>query len=85
MGEPFGRTVWATIILFSQDKAIFDRLKIDNSRCIRCGTCVSVCPMNQISLWEAQAVPGGRCTMCYRCVSLCPVQAITLLGKRVSQ
>lgn len=64
-------------------KKYSSRLKIDGSRCVRCGTCVRVCPMKNISMGEDRAVPGGRCTMCYRCVSLCPAQAVTLLGRRV--
>lgn len=60
-----------------------DRLKIDGNACTKCGKCVKICPMRNLSLGERQALPGGRCTMCYRCVSLCPARAITLLGTRV--
>lgn len=60
-----------------------NQLKIDKSKCIGCGKCVSVCPMKNISLLGEQAMPHGKCTMCYRCISRCPAQAITLLGKRV--
>lgn len=60
-----------------------DKLKIDANKCVQCGRCVSLCPMQNISLKEGRMVPDGRCTMCYRCVSFCPAQAITLLGKRV--
>lgn len=67
----------------SKTKAYSDKLKIDRNRCIRCGKCVSLCPMKNISLKDGHAVAGGKCTMCYRCVSFCPAQAITLLGKRV--
>lgn len=60
-----------------------DKLKIHRSKCIRCGKCISVCPMKNISLKEGQIMPGDKCTMCYRCISFCPAQAITLLGKKV--
>ena len=52
-------------------------------KCIRCGKCISLCPMKNISLENGNTVSGGKCTMCYRCVNFCPTQAITLLGKRV--
>ncbi|MCI9443325.1 MAG: EFR1 family ferrodoxin [Oscillospiraceae bacterium] len=71
------------LYFYNKTKAYSDNLKIDGNKCIRCGKCVSVCPMKNISLKEGQAMPDGRCTMCYRCISLCPVQAITLLGKKV--
>lgn len=67
----------------NKTKVYSDKLKIDKSRCIRCGKCVSLCPMKNISLRDGNVVAGGKCTMCYRCISFCPTQAITLLGKKV--
>ena len=67
----------------NKTKTYSDKLKIDKNRCIRCGKCISLCPMKNISLENGNTVSGGKCTMCYRCVNLCPTQAITLLGKRV--
>ena len=67
----------------SKTKAYSDKLKIDKNRCIRCGKCISLCPMKNISLENGNTVSGGKCTMCYRCVNFCPTQAITLLGIRV--
>lgn len=60
-----------------------DKLKIDASKCIGCGKCEKLCPMDNITIKDKLAVSGDRCTMCYRCVNKCPKQAITLLGKRV--
>ena len=67
----------------SKTKAYSDKLKIDKNRCIRCGKCVSLCPMKNISLENGNTVSDGKCTMCYRCINFCPTQAITLFGKRV--
>lgn len=64
-------------------KEYSDRLKIDKAQCIRCGKCITICPMKNLCWKEGQVAPGGKCTMCYRCISFCPTQAITLLGKRV--
>ena len=61
-----------------------DKLKINKS-CIGCGLCVSLCPMENISMKNGKAAAGKRCTMCYRCISRCPEQAITLLGKEVKE
>lgn len=71
------------LYFYHKTRAYSNRLKIDKSRCIRCGKCALICPMKNISLTEGQAIPKGKCTMCYRCINFCPVQAITLLGKRV--
>ncbi len=71
------------LYFYNKTKTYSDQLKIDSSKCVGCGKCVSICPMKNISLREKKAVSGARCTMCYRCVNLCPQQAVTLLGKRV--
>ena len=60
-----------------------DRLQIDTSKCIGCGKCVELCPMQNITLVDDKAVSGNQCTMCYRCANRCSEQAITLLGKKV--
>lgn len=64
-------------------KEYSDKLKIDTEKCIGCGQCSKLCPMQNISMEEKKAVQGNQCTMCYRCISHCPVQAITLIGKEV--
>lgn len=60
------------------------QLKINKDACIRCGRCVSLCPMHNLSLDENGVSAGGSCTMCYRCISQCPGKAITLIGKKVN-
>ena len=60
-----------------------DRLQIDTSKCIGCGKCMELCPMQNITLVDDKAVSGNQCTMCYRCANRCSEQAITLLGKKV--
>ena len=74
-----GQRLW----FYGKTRHYSGKLKIDKDRCVGCGTCVSLCPMQNLSLRAGKAVPGGRCTMCYRCVSSCPRQAVTLLGKQV--
>lgn len=73
------------LYFYRKTQSYSDKLKIDAEKCIGCGKCVQLCPMNNIFL-DAEtnrAAPGTRCTMCYRCASRCPAQAITLLGKKV--
>lgn len=60
-----------------------DKLKIDVQKCIGCGKCQTLCPMNNISIKDRRATAGSSCTMCYRCISNCPKKAITLIGKEV--
>lgn len=59
------------------------KLKINSDKCVGCGLCVQLCPMNNITVANGKAVPSDQCTMCYRCINKCPKQAVTLLGKQV--
>lgn len=57
---------------------------IDKSICIKCGTCISKCPVGAINL-EAGSVDSRRCIACLGCVNNCPTQAMKMnfIGKPV--
>ena len=76
----FGQRLW----FFKKTAGYTDKLKI-SSACVGCGLCVSLCPMENISIENGVAVATDRCTMCYRCISRCPEKAITLLGGEVAE
>ena len=44
--------------------------------CTACGTCVSVCPMNNIELNDNKPIWGMDCELCLSCIQNCPVEAI---------
>ena len=44
--------------------------------CTACGTCVSVCPSNNIVLVNDRPVFQHRCELCCGCIHACPMQAI---------
>ncbi|MCR5200286.1 MAG: 4Fe-4S dicluster domain-containing protein [Saccharofermentans sp.] len=64
-------------------KEYSSKLKINADKCVGCGLCVKLCPMNNITVASGKAVSSNQCTMCYRCINKCPKQAITLLGKKI--
>lgn len=74
----FGQRLW----FYNKTTGYTDKIKV-NEDCIRCGKCVSVCPMGNLSIKDNRVVPGNKCTMCYSCISQCPQKALTLLGKTV--
>lgn len=45
-------------------------------QCDGCGTCVSICPVEDISLSGGKAVPGDVCIGCGCCANACPGKAI---------
>ena len=60
-----------------------DKFRVDEDKCIGCGKCEKLCPMNNIKIEDKKVVQNNQCIMCYRCINNCPKQAMTLLGKKV--
>ncbi len=51
--------------------------------CNRCGACVRLCPVKNLSVDESGIKQHDSCILCYRCVNACPKKAITaLLNKK---
>lgn len=75
----FGQRLWFGL----KTKDYTQNPKIDREKCVGCGKCERLCPMNNIRVENGKAVAGGKCTMCYRCFSECPQRAITIIGKQV--
>ena len=45
-------------------------------KCTSCGTCVEICPANNIELVDKKPVWLHHCELCCGCIHTCPVQAI---------
>jgi len=75
----FGQRLW----FYGKTMQYTDKLVIEESMCIGCGKCVTLCPMKNITVANKKASASNRCTMCYRCINTCPNKAITLLGRKV--
>ncbi|HAI91025.1 MAG TPA: hypothetical protein DCM21_00520 [Butyrivibrio sp.] len=71
------------LYLGHKTKNYSDKLHVDEDKCIGCGKCEKLCPMNNIKIVDKKVVQNNQCTMCYRCINNCSKQAMTLLGKTV--
>ncbi|RLF42125.1 MAG: 4Fe-4S ferredoxin [Thermoplasmata archaeon] len=60
------------------------RFTIDEEKCIKCGLCVKLCPMENISMLS-YPVFDDKCTFCMRCISFCPTEAIYIPNRRLER
>ena len=58
------------------------RFRVDDEKCVRCGTCVSVCPMNNIEIIDDKVTWNHNCEVCLACIHWCPQNAIQHWGTR---
>lgn len=55
------------------------RVKNDKDKCVDCGTCRTVCPMNvDMTDNSRKRLNGTECILCLKCVDECPAKALYL-------
>lgn len=53
-------------------------MKVNRDKCLGCGACASMCPVNAISMKGGKAeIDKKKCIKCGTCMQICPVNAIT--------
>ena len=52
------------------------KFTVDTDKCIQCGKCQQVCPVDNIKGTPPVWLHNGRCTSCLACYHYCPVHAI---------
>ena len=53
---------------------------VNQKKCIACGACVEICPVNAIAFDETgkSKIDPKKCIKCHSCESICPVEAILI-------
>ncbi|MBS7622302.1 4Fe-4S binding protein [Candidatus Bathyarchaeota archaeon] len=74
----------STIAAFKQEGVavqVGGFIEISRQRCIDCGHCITLCPVQAISAEEDLTVKidQDRCINCGACVDCCPTRAISML------
>ncbi len=56
------------------------KIEVDRDKCIDCGSCYSLCPVNAIAFEPDRTVVFDveKCVACALCVDTCPTRAIRL-------
>jgi len=55
-------------------------ISVDQSECVDCGACISVCP-REVFTFDADyklAVTEDKCVLCGKCIPACPHKALSL-------
>ena len=61
------------------------QLALYQHKCIGCGSCVPVCPVQAHQLGDGEhRLLRDKCTACGQCVAACPGEALTLYGREVT-
>jgi ferredoxin len=53
------------------------KFHIIKNKCIKCGLCIDICPVKNISSSNGYPVfDGKKCQLCMKCISYCPSKSI---------
>ncbi len=75
---PLSRAAYLTFLRIHGLRYDKDRTFVVDDRCTRCGLCVSICPVGNISLTETGITYNRACERCFACYHHCPTHAIAL-------
>lgn len=68
-----------TVFLKPMSYLALFRIKVDESRCISCGKCNQICPMNvEVPNNSRKKKNATECILCMKCVEECPTKALKL-------
>lgn len=68
-----------TVFLKPMSYFSFMRIQVDEDKCISCGKCRRICPMNvDMTDNSRRRENGTECILCFECIDSCPQKALKL-------
>jgi ferredoxin/flavodoxin len=67
---------------YSELIPLTDKSIVVDEKCIGCGTCANVCPVQNIKIVDKKPLFQHRCEMCFACDEWCPHSAIRHWSRR---
>ena len=67
------------VTVFLKPMSYFSLLRVhcDERKCVHCGKCLQVCPMNvEVNKETRKRKNGTECILCYECTKSCPKKAL---------
>ena len=67
------------VTVFLKPMSYFSLLRVhcNENRCVHCGKCLQVCPMNvEVNKESRKRKNGTECILCYECTKACPTKAL---------
>ena len=67
------------ITVFLKPMSYFSLLRVhcDEDKCVHCGKCLRVCPMNvEVNKESRKRKNGTECILCYECTKACPTKVL---------
>jgi len=63
-------------IIREKEKTVSGKIVVDKDKCVLCGICSNVCPVNAITVNDEVKIDESLCVLCGRCAQECPREAI---------
>lgn len=70
---------------YVKDTRPWDKEFSVSDKCVKCGTCKSVCPVDNITMESNKPKFNHNCQRCMACMQFCPKKSISILGKPMNK